>query len=111
MSRKNLQVYAQRHADCLTGAIMAVSLILGRSSAREPVEPAYRATRRVIREFESAFGSRDCKTLLGGCDLNTPEGRKMFKEQNLEARCLLFTGKAAEIAARIINESDDESLG
>lgn len=95
----------------LTGAIMGVSLVLGRSAASEPVEPAYRAARRVIREFESAFGSRDCKILLDGCDLNTPEGQKMFKEQNLGARCLLFTGKAAEIAARIMVESDDSSLG
>jgi C_GCAxxG_C_C family probable redox protein len=90
----------------LTGAIMAVSLVLGRSAASESVEACYAATRRVIREFESAFGSRHCQALLDGCDLNTPEGQRMFKEQNLGARCLLFTGRAAEIAAQVIVESD-----
>lgn len=89
----------------LTGAIMSVSLVLGRSAASESVEPSYRAARRVIQEFESEFGSRDCQALLDGCDLNLPEGQRMFKEQNLGARCLLFTGKAAEMAARVIVES------
>jgi len=90
----------------LTGAVMGVSLVLGRSDASESVEPSYTATRRVIREFENAFGTRDCQALLDGCDLNTPEGQKMFKEQKLGTRCLLFTGKAAEIAAQVIVESD-----
>ncbi|MFO7462164.1 MAG: C-GCAxxG-C-C family protein [Desulfatiglandales bacterium] len=90
----------------LTGAIMGVSLVLGRSAASESVEPSYKATRRVIREFETAFGSRDCQALLDGCDLNTPEGQRTFKEKQLGARCLLFTGKAAEIAARAIVERD-----
>jgi C_GCAxxG_C_C family probable redox protein len=90
----------------LTGAIMAVSLVLGRSTASESVKPSYKATQRVIREFETTFGSRNCQALLDGCDLSTPEGQRMFKEQKLGARCLLFTGKAAEIAARVIVESD-----
>jgi len=42
------------------------------------------------------------KSSLGGCDLNTPEGQAMFKDQNLRFRCQEFTGKAAELAARIL---------
>jgi C_GCAxxG_C_C family probable redox protein len=89
----------------LTGAIMGVSLVLGRSSANESVQPSYTATQRLIQEFEKEFGDRDCHVLLGGCDLSTPEGQAMFKEKRLGQRCLQFTGKAAEIAARVIVEN------
>ena len=89
----------------LTGAIMGVSLSLGRSTAKDSVQPSYIATQNLIRAFEKEFGSRNCKELLGGCDLNTPEGQAMFKEQKLGQRCLQFTGKAAEIAASVIVEN------
>lgn len=87
----------------LTGAMMGVSLALGRSKEGEPVQPAYDATQRLIREFEQEFGARDCHVLLG-CDLGTPEGQATFRENGLrEQRCSKYTGKATEIAARIIS--------
>jgi len=89
----------------LTGAIMGVSLVLGRSTAKDSVQPSYTATQQLIQSFEKEFGSRDCQALLGGCDLNTPEGQAMFKDQELGQRCIQFTGRAAEIAARVIVES------
>lgn len=89
----------------LTGAMMGVSLALGRSSSSDSVQPSYLATQRLIREFEDEFGSRDCQALLDGCDLNTPQGQATFKEQKLGQRCVQFTGKAAEIAARILAEN------
>ena len=88
----------------LTGAIMGVSLALGRSEASQSVQPSYAATQRLIREFEQEFGARDCHVLLG-CDLNTPEGQAMFRENRLSEHCAKYTGKAAEIAARIISAS------
>jgi C_GCAxxG_C_C family probable redox protein len=90
----------------LNGAIMGVSLVLGRSGPNESVQPAYSATQRLIREFEGEFGSTNCQALLSGCDLNTPEGQARFKEQRLGQRCLRLTGVAAEMAARIIADSD-----
>jgi C_GCAxxG_C_C family probable redox protein len=89
----------------LTGAVLAVSLILGRTSKTDSVEPAYEATRRLVGEFEKEFGGRDCRALLDGCDLGTPEGQAMFKEQGFILRCTRFTGMAAEMAARIIAQS------
>lgn len=87
----------------LSGAIMGVSMVLGRTQASESVQPAYVGTQRLIREFEHEFGARNCHDLLG-CDLNTPEGQETFKEKKLSAHCAKFTGKAAEIAARIVEE-------
>lgn len=88
----------------LTGAVMGLGLAFGRSDAQTPALPTYEATQRLIREFEGAFGSRDCKALLDGCDLNTAEGQTMFKERMFRERCFRYTGGAAEIAARIISE-------
>ena len=85
----------------LTGAIMGVSLALGRNERSDPVQPSYSATQDVIRQFEAEFGSRDCHLMLG-CDLNTQEGQAMFREQQLGQHCARFTGRATEIAARVI---------
>ena len=89
----------------VTGAIMGMGLALGRSKAGDSTEPAYAATRNLIREFEHEFGSSECHVLLG-CDLNTPEGQEMFEEEGLSAQCAKFTGRAAEIAARLISKND-----
>ena len=89
----------------LTGAIISIGLSLGRSTANDSFEPSYAATQKLIRAFENEFGSCNCKELLDGCDLNTPEGQAMFNEQKLVTRCLQFTGKAAEIVAGIIVET------
>lgn len=85
----------------LTGAMMGISLALGRSQPNETLQPAYEATQRLVREFEQAFGTRACRELLG-CDLGTAEGQAHFRENRLGERCLAFTGAAAEMAARIL---------
>ncbi len=87
----------------LTGGVMGLGLALGRSSAGESPDHAYEATRRLIAEFEQAFGSRDCHVLLG-CDLGTPEGQAAFREKGLRAQCTRYTAKAAGIAATILAE-------
>lgn len=89
----------------LTGAIMGISLGLGRSKSGEPVQASYLATQRLIQEFEDEFGSRDCHVLLG-CNLGTPEGQATFRESNLGQRCANYTGRAAEIAAYILAEKN-----
>jgi C_GCAxxG_C_C family probable redox protein len=88
----------------LTGAIMGVSLALGRSKAGEPVHNSYAATQQLIREFEQEFGAQNCDQLLG-CDLGTPAGQATFHENRLQERCALYTGKAAEIAASLISKA------
>lgn len=89
----------------LTGAMMGIGLALGRSGANAEVQPAYTATQSLISRFEMEFGSRDCKPLLSGCDLASPEGQMMFREQKLGVRCRAFTGRATEIAASLILEN------
>lgn len=87
----------------LTGAIMGISLALGRATAGQSVQASYAATQRLIGEFEQVFGARDCHVLLG-CDLGTPQGQATFSQNQLGQRCAAYTGKATEIAARILSE-------
>lgn len=88
----------------LTGAIMGLGLALGRSQAGESVKLSYAATHRLVGEFEQEFGARDCHDLLG-CDLGTPEGQAMFREDGLAELCVNYTGRAAEMAATILADS------
>lgn len=90
----------------LTGAIMGLSLALGRSKAGEPVHTSYAATQRLVRDFEAEFGARNCDELLG-CDLGTPEGQAMFHEKRLHERCARYTSRAAELAASLISSAQD----
>jgi len=48
----------------LTGAVMGVGLALGRSTAKDSVQPSYTATQQLIQAFEKEFGSRDCRLYL-----------------------------------------------
>lgn len=91
----------------VTGAIMGMGLTLGRSQPGESVKSAYIATQRLITEFEKEFGARDCHALLG-CDLGTAEGQATFRENKLGERCAQFTGRAAEIAANILIDSQEK---
>jgi C_GCAxxG_C_C family probable redox protein len=88
----------------LSGAILSIGLFLGRSSAGQSVQQCYAPTQQLIRQFELEFGARNCSDLLG-CDLGTPEGQAAFRERHLRERCTQYTGRAAEIAARLILEA------
>lgn len=85
----------------LTGAVMGISLSLGRSSVRDSAGVAYAAAGELVRTFENEFGSRNCDQLLG-CDISTAEGRATFYQDRLSTRCERYTFRAAEIAATLI---------
>jgi len=85
----------------LTGAVMGLGLVMGRDRSTDSVQDSYVPTQKLIGEFEKEFGVRNCNDLLG-CDLGTSEGQAAFREQQLHKRCFQYTGKAAEIAARLI---------
>lgn len=89
----------------LTGAIMGIGMAFGRSESGTPANQTYLATQRLIRAFEREFGSRDCHVLVG-CDLGTPDGQATFRNNQLRVRCAKITGRATEIAAEIIAESN-----
>ena len=88
----------------LTGAVMALGLVFGRHSGTDPAAPTYQAVKTLVQRFSEEFGATGCADLLG-CHLGTPEGQKTFTEQKLHRRCLDYTGRAAELAAAIIDQA------
>ena len=86
----------------VTGAVMGLGLAFGRAEGGAPVDPAYDATKDFVRRFTEEFGSTGCADLLG-CHLGTPEGQQTFKDNRLHRRCMTYTGRAAELAAEIID--------
>ena len=89
----------------LTGGIMSIGLVLGRSQPDDSIASAYAATQQLIHTFEKEFGARDCDKLLG-CDLGTEAGRETFREQQLGKRCAVYTARAAELVAGILTEAE-----
>ncbi|MDP6343768.1 MAG: C-GCAxxG-C-C family protein [Alphaproteobacteria bacterium] len=87
----------------VTGAVMALGVAYGRDDPGRPVKQTYDAVRAMMAEFEARFGSSNCTDLLG-VDLNTPEGRQAFDEQNLDRKCTDFTGAAAALVAAALEE-------
>lgn len=85
----------------LTGAVMGISLGLGRESTNDSVAKSYGATQSLVTQFESEFGAKNCHELLG-CDIGTAEGLQKFKSEGLRTNCVEYTGRAAEIAVQVL---------
>ncbi len=81
----------------LSGGILALNLVHGRSQAGQSVERNYVAVQELISEFTTRCGATGCSQLLG-CDLGTEAGQQTFREQGLAARCREYVGIAAGLA-------------
>lgn len=75
----------QEVCGAISGGIVAIGLKHGRGEGqdRTPTEETYRKVRELMSRFESKHGTCICRTLLNGCDLNTAEGQRSFKENDL----------------------------
>lgn len=93
--------YTRGPCGALTGAVMGLSLALGRSDPRQRMDASIAAAAELTRAFEHEFGGRNCDQLLG-CDIGTPEGAEAFREQCLYERCERYTIRAAELAALLL---------
>jgi C_GCAxxG_C_C family probable redox protein len=87
----------------VSGAIMAVNLVAGRSSPPESLEPSYTLTQKLISQFEKQFGSVNCRQLID-CDLPTEEGQRYFFENNLMERCYQYAEEATRMAISLMAE-------
>lgn len=88
----------------VTGAFMAIGLKYGTIDAAdiETKEKVYALVKEFAGRFEFRHGTIMCKDLLG-VDINTPEGLKIAREQNLFATiCPRMVKDAAEIAEEIL---------
>ncbi len=84
----------QQVCGAVTGAILILGAIYGRKGdePKNKTEETYREVQRFIDEFIAEKGTIKCSELLPGCDLQTDEGQRMFRENNLKgevcARCV-----------------------
>ena len=69
----------------LTGGILVLGLKYGRGGqqGRSATEETYQKTLELMARFEERHGSCLCRVLLDGCDLQTAEGQRFFKEHDL----------------------------
>jgi C_GCAxxG_C_C family probable redox protein len=87
----------------VSGAIMGINLIAGRSSPAESIEFSYTLTQKLISNFERQYGSVNCRQLIG-CDLATEAGQQYFMENHLMERCLQYAEEATRMAISLIAE-------
>lgn len=91
-----------------SGGIMAISLFAGRDYKDESVAESYTAVRKFLQMFDTAFGSTNCRQLVG-CDLGTEEGQNFYKANNLLGQCRRYTEAATRMAMQLIGEKDENS--
>ena len=85
----------------VSGAVMGIGLVTGRSAPEEDVAPTYEKVQEFLQRFRERFGSLNCYELTG-CDLATREGRRRFDEENLTPKCREIVVAAAEEAASLL---------
>ena len=84
----------------VSGAIMGIGLVKGRSSSDESVEDAYATVRQLLVKFEAGFGSTNCADLTG-CDLGTPKGQEAFRLKDQGQQCREYVIEATRIALEL----------
>lgn len=87
----------------LNGAIMAVNLVCGRRRPGDPVADNYAAVRRLVEQFGRTCGATQCSELLG-CDLDTAEGKRVYRDNRLQSQCREYVASATRMAAAIVHE-------
>ena len=75
----------QEVCGAVTGGILTLGLKHGRGEGqdRASTEATYGKVRDLMSRFEAKHGTCICRTLLNGCDLNTADGQRYFKENDL----------------------------
>lgn len=95
----------QEVCGAIGGGIITIGLKYGRGEGQDriPTEETYRKVRELMSRFESKHGSCLCRILLDGCDLNTPEGQRYFKENDLlNSTCKGYVKTVVEAVEGII---------
>ncbi|MGA2790028.1 MAG: C-GCAxxG-C-C family protein [Candidatus Bathyarchaeia archaeon] len=87
----------------LSGAVMAISLALGRDRPDQSGDQCYTAIDQFYNDFVKAFGSSKCRELTH-VDFKTPEGNAIYRERVHRERCTPIVEWAAKTASRIIKE-------
>lgn len=90
------------HTSCqcgaLSGAVLALSLALGRDQADDDYKECYARTRELVRLFTERFFSRHCTDLIAA-DLSTRKGRLIFATHKKKLHICLDLTEACVLMA------------
>jgi C_GCAxxG_C_C family probable redox protein len=88
----------------VTGAFMAIGYRYGMTKEGDVAakEKTYSLVKRFADEFRKDHGSILCSDIIG-CDLNTPEGQKYYRDNNLTEKCAQCVGDAAELLMKYLS--------
>ena len=86
----------------VSGGVMALGMILGRTSADMPKDEIYRKVREFLSAFENQYGSNNCFDLTG-CDFNLEIDLQRWKDSGGANKCKEFAGSAARMVTEIID--------
>ena len=89
----------------VSGALLVISLLKGRNlnDDKSAQENSYTLAREFFAHFESEHGSSECRVLLDGINLLTPEGQERFKTEGMGDRCGDYVGSAVRILEEILD--------
>ena len=94
----------QEVCGAISGAIMLIGCKYGKTIREDNAanDLTYKHVRELSEKFIAKHGSISCKELLG-CNLLTPEGQQVFKENNFkELKCSRYVHDASELAEEIL---------
>jgi hypothetical protein len=95
----------------LCGALQAGALTLGmlygaeeeKLGSQEALVESFQTVIRFYREFEKAFGSRNCPEIIHA-DLNNPEQRKKWVERGGLEECARLCGQTVRLLFSVIRD-------
>ena len=93
-----------RTCGAVSGAFMVFGLKygMGLNNDTEVKEKTYQVIREFSNRFQEIYGSEICKELLG-CDINTPEGKEYYVQNDFfEKKCLQYVKDAAIILEELL---------
>ncbi|MDF1574331.1 MAG: C-GCAxxG-C-C family protein [Bacteroidales bacterium] len=93
----------QETCGAVTGAIMVLGMLKGEevNNNEELKAAAYGSVKELHSDFFAEYKTTQCRELIG-CDLNTPEGSRKFREEKImENVCAGCIKKAVEIVENL----------
>jgi C_GCAxxG_C_C family probable redox protein len=97
--------YTSGTCGAVTGAILGIGLVHGRDSAAGDRGRCDEAVRELLRGFERAHGTDNCRALVG-VDLATEEGQRAFDQQGRRRIC----EGVVETAVRLVCELTEDHV-
>ena len=87
----------------LSGAILGLSLVEGRTIPEDPRERLYRHAQTLTAEFSAKFEAHHCPDLIQ-LDLSLPDASEQYHARELKSQCEVYIRWAAARAAELLSE-------